>query len=184
LYAAVAATAAVYTYGAFGSITRTRYEVVIEGTSDEVVTGEAEWREYEFHGKPGDPSRRPRQVAPYHHRLGWQLWFAAMSPSPRRHPWFLNLLGKLLAGNEAVRSLLAGDPFDGEPPRQVRAVRYRYRFTTPGERAETGDVWHRERVGTYVRPVSLDDARFRATLRQQGWLAPLVDEGLTSRPGE
>jgi len=41
-------------YGAFGSITRERYEIIIEGSLD----GE-EWREYEFKGKPGDPSRMP-----------------------------------------------------------------------------------------------------------------------------
>lgn len=144
----------VNTYGAFGSITKTRYEVVVEGTGDAVVTEDTEWREYAFPGKPGDPSRRPPQVAPYHHRLGWQLWFAAMSPSPRRHPWFDRLLSKLLAGDEVAESLLAENPFPDGPPEHVRAVRYRYRFTTPAERAETGDWWRRERVGTYVPPVS------------------------------
>ena len=147
----------VNTYGAFGSITRTRYEVVVEGTDDEVLTGDTQWREYGFPGKPDDPARRPPQVAPFHHRLGWQLWFAAMSPSPRRHPWFGRLLSKLLAGDERVESLLASNPFPEEPPAYVRAVRYRYRFTTPEERRETGRWWHRERVGTYVPPTSTDD---------------------------
>jgi hypothetical protein len=164
----------VNTYGAFGSITKRRHEVVVEGTTERDA-GEGDWKAYEFPGKPTDTGRQPPQVAPYHLRLDWQLWFAAMSPSPRRHPWFVHLLGKLLAGDAAVRSLLDEDPFDGEAPRQVRAVRYRYRFTTPEERAETGEWWRRERVGTYVRPVSLSDARFRATLRQHGWLAGLVD---------
>jgi hypothetical protein len=172
----------VNTYGAFGSITKTRHEVVVEGTTA-ADPDEDDWREYGFPGKPTDPGRRPPQVAPYHLRLDWQLWFAAMSPSPRRHPWFLNLLAKLLAGDEAVRSLLADDPFDGDAPRQVRAVRYRYEFTTPEERAETGDYWTRERVGTYVRPVSLEDPRFRTTLRQHGWLAGLVDDETAPRSG-
>ena len=144
----------VNTYGAFGSITRTRYEVVVEGTDEATITRETEWREYGFPGKPDDPSKRPPIVAPYHHRLGWQLWFAAMSPSPRRHPWFHRLLSKLLVGEDAARSLLRRDPFPDEPPEHVRAVRYRYRFTTPTERRETGDWWVRERVGTYVPPVS------------------------------
>src|SRR5207245_6358262 len=51
----------VNTYGAFGSITRMRNEIVIEGMSDET-----QWQAYEFKGKPGDPKRHPPQFAPYH----------------------------------------------------------------------------------------------------------------------
>src|SRR5439155_18020632 len=61
----------VNTYGAFGSITRERYEVVIEGTEAPELSPQAEWKEYEFKGKPGDPRRRPPQVAPYHLRRDW-----------------------------------------------------------------------------------------------------------------
>jgi len=147
----------VNTYGAFGSITRNRYEIVVQGTTDEVVTADTEWRTYEFKGKPTDPGQRPRQVAPYHYRLDWQLWFAAMAPSPRRSAWFLVLLDRLLAGDEATEKLLASVPFAETTPTHVRAVRYRYRFTTPEERRETGRWWERERVGTYVSPVSEGD---------------------------
>src|SRR3954463_920292 len=95
----------VNTYGAFGSITRERYEIVIEGTGDEAVSGSTAWREYEFKGKPGDPARRPPQVAPYHLRLDWLMWFEAMAPSPRS-PWFFSLLAKLLQGDRATLGLL------------------------------------------------------------------------------
>ncbi|EMA43459.1 hypothetical protein C448_09717 [Halococcus morrhuae DSM 1307] len=61
----------VNTYGAFGSITRERYELVIEGTTDEELTDETDWRSYEFKGKPTDTDRRPPQWAPYHLRLDW-----------------------------------------------------------------------------------------------------------------
>ena len=44
----------VNTYGAFGSVTRRRKEVVLEGAEVE-RPAEADWREYEFYGKPGDP---------------------------------------------------------------------------------------------------------------------------------
>jgi hypothetical protein len=159
----------VNTYGAFGSITRTRYEIVVQGTHEETLDGETDWRTYEFPGKPTDPSRRPPQVAPSHLRLDWQLWFAAMSPSPARHPWFVHLLAKLLEGDEAVRRLLREDPFGNEPPTHVRALRYRYRYTTPAERAETGDWWQRERVGTYFGPVAVDDPQLRLALRRRGW---------------
>ncbi|UFU04483.1 lipase maturation factor family protein [Ruania suaedae] len=62
-------------YGAFGTITRVRHEIVVEGTDHERPDGG--WREYVFHGKPGPVNRRPRQVAPYHLRLDWGMWFLA-----------------------------------------------------------------------------------------------------------
>ena len=66
------------TYGAFGSIGRVRHEIVLEGTQDKVLDPLTEWKEYEFHGKPGDPARRPAWFSPYQHRIDWQIWFAAM----------------------------------------------------------------------------------------------------------
>jgi hypothetical protein len=143
----------VNTYGAFGSITKERYELVIEGTQDEEITDDTEWRTYEFKGKPTDPSQRPPQWAPYHLRLDWQLWFAAMTPRPRRQ-WFPQFIGKLLDGNEEVRSLLRHDPFPDESPSQIRVRRYRYEYTTPDEKRETGDWWDREFMNKYYGPVS------------------------------
>jgi hypothetical protein len=141
----------VNTYGAFGSVTKVRYEVEIEGTTAERPDADADWRAYGFRGKPGDPGRRPRQVAPYHLRLDWLMWFLAMSPSPSyRHAWFPALLQRLLEGDAATLRLLRHDPFAGERPRYVRARRFRYRYTTPAERRETGDWWAREEVGTFV----------------------------------
>ena len=142
------------TYGAFGSITKARYEVVIEGTEEAVLTPQTKWHEYEFQGKPGDVRRRPPQVAPYHYRLDWLMWFAALS-SPMYHEWFVPLLRKLLEADRAVLRLLARDPFAGRPPRFVRALFYLYRFTTPKERRETGAWWWRELVGDYVPPIQL-----------------------------
>jgi hypothetical protein len=156
----------VNTYGAFGSITKRRHEIVIQGTQAD-DPDEDDWEPYRCTAKPNDTDRLPPQVAPYHYRLDWQLWFAAMSPSPARHPWFEALLGKLLAGDSAVENLFAETPFAG-PPRAIRAERYRYRFTSPAERAETGDWWVRERVGTYHQPVSLDDRRFERRLERLG----------------
>ena len=73
----------VNTYGAFGSITKERREIVIEGTDEAEITGATRWRAYEFKGKPGDPWRMPVQIAPYHLRLDWLMWFAAMSSAGR-----------------------------------------------------------------------------------------------------
>jgi Lipase maturation factor len=146
----------VNTYGAFGAVTRVRREVVLEGTDDPTPGPGTVWREYQFKAKPGDPRRRPRQVAPYHLRLDWLLWFAAMS-SAAAHPWMVTLVTRLLEGDQATRRLLGRpDPFGDHPPALIRARLYRYRFTTPAERRQTGAWWSRELVGEYLPPLRLD----------------------------
>lgn len=144
----------VNTYGAFGTITRPRYEVIVEGTNESVLTWATRWREYEFIGKPGDVSHTPPQIAPYHLRLDWLMWFAAFS-SPGQHPWFISFLEKLLEGDKAVLGLLRYNPFPNEPPKFVRALLYEYHFTTPEERSQTGAIWNRKLIGLYFPPVSL-----------------------------
>jgi hypothetical protein len=144
-------------YGAFGHVTRERYEIIVEGTDAAEVTDETEWRSYEFRGKPGDPTRVPRQVAPYHLRLDWLMWFAAMGP-PARQPWFVPFVGRLLENDRATLKLLRHNPFPIHPPRFVRARLYRYRFTTRAERRETGAWWARTLVGEYLPPLWLTDA--------------------------
>jgi Lipase maturation factor len=148
----------VNTYGAFGSVTKKRYEVIVEGTADEDPTAASEWREYEFKAKPGDVRRRPPQYAPYHLRLDWLMWFAAFS-SPRYHEWFMPLLGRILEGDRATLALLGRNPFPDAPPRVVRAQLWLYRFTTPEERKRTGAWWHRTFVRDYAPAVSLAQRR-------------------------
>jgi hypothetical protein len=144
----------VNTYGAFGSVTRERYEVVIEGTDADELSEQTVWREYEFKAKPGDPRRRPPQVAPYHLRLDWLMWFAGISPSYAQD-WFRPFLTRLLEGDPAVVRLLRRNPFPDAPPVRVRARYYRYRFTSRQKRRETGMWWMRELVGDYMPPVEL-----------------------------
>jgi hypothetical protein len=112
------------------------------------------WQEYEFKGEPGDLRRVPAQFAPYHLRLDWLMWFAAISPA-YADPWFRVLAQRLLEGDRDVSRLLRHDPFAGEPPRYVRARLYRYRFTTRRERRETGDWWSRTLLRDFLRPMSL-----------------------------
>src|SRR6185503_3257021 len=69
----------VNTYGAFGSVSRTRDEVIVEGTEAAAIETDTPWREYEFKGKPGDVRRLPPQLAPYHLRLDWLMWFLPLS---------------------------------------------------------------------------------------------------------
>ncbi len=147
----------VNTYGAFGTVTRERYEIVVEGTNGEAGAPGAGWLEYEFKGKPGDPRRRPPQVAPYHLRLDWLMWFAAMG-GPYTYPWFIVFVVRLLEGDVPTLKLLRRNPFPEGPPRYVRALLYRYRFTTPRERRETGAWWNRTLVGLYLPALRLRDA--------------------------
>lgn len=143
------------TYGAFGHITRERNEIVLEGTDDDVPTANSTWKAYELKGKPGDPARRPPQIAPYHLRLDWLMWFAAMGP-PARHPWLVTVVQRLLAGDGPTLRLLRHNPFPDRPPRYVRARLYRYRFTTREERRRTGAWWERTLLGPYLPPLRLD----------------------------
>jgi len=156
----------VNTYGAFGAVGRERFEVILSGTSDAQLGPDTEWREYQFPCKPGDVSRRPCVVSPYHYRLDWQLWFAAMS-SIDREPWLVHLIDKLLIGDPTVKPLLAVDPFPTAPPHYIRADLYRYEFTHPGD--SSPDWWHRKYAGQYLRPVSRDDPELHRFLRQFGW---------------
>jgi hypothetical protein len=148
----------VNTYGAFGSVSRERYEVVVEGTADAEPGPDSPWREYEFKGKPGDPSRIPRQFAPYHLRLDWLMWFLPLSRA-YGEGWFLPFLTALLQGDRAVLRLLRHNPFAEQPPELVRARLYRYRFTSWRELRASGRWWHRELVGDFLGPVRLREAQ-------------------------
>ena len=140
----------VNTYGAFGGITKIRHEVVIEATDEPEIAPDTVWREYEFKGKPGDPRRRPRQVAPYHLRVDWLMWFAALS-SRYSDSWLQPLAEKLLAADRETVKLLRYDPFHGERPTFLRARLFRYRYTTPEERRATGAWWVRKPLGPALK---------------------------------
>jgi len=158
----------VNTYGAFGSITRERMEIILEGTNDESLTTDTQWKEYEFKAKPGRVGRMPPIVAPYHYRLDWLMWFAAMSDY-RFYPWILNLAAKLLRGDQQALGLLKANPFLESPPRHIRAELYHYQFTTPMEKKKTGQWWKRTRASQYLPPLSLDNPHFQGILTEQGW---------------
>ncbi|MBS2012991.1 MAG: lipase maturation factor family protein [Deltaproteobacteria bacterium] len=152
----------VNTYGAFGSVTRVRHEVVLQGTSDEAPDA-ARWLDYELPCKPGDPERRPCLVSPWHYRLDWQMWFAAMS-SYEEEPWLAVVAEKLLDGDRSIAPLFARDPFPHAPPRFVRAQLFRYEMTRPGEPG----WWRRTLVGEYMRPLSKNDPELDVFLRERG----------------
>ncbi len=154
-------------YGAFGAMTKERYEIIIEGTDEGTVTPQTKWKEYEFKGKPGDVKKRPPQYAPYHLRLDWLMWFLPFSVTVTKDGintygydrWFARFIEKLLEGDEKTVKLLRYSPFADKPPHFIRARYYRYRYTDKKERKETGAWWKRTLVGDYMPPVSLSDFR-------------------------
>ncbi len=137
----------VNTYGAFGSIGKERYEIILEGSNDL-----ESWKEYGFKGKPGDVNAMPPIISPYHYRLDWQIWFAAMS-NYQHNQWLVYYAYKLLMGDKDATSLLGYNPFPDRPPVYIRAELYRYRFTD--SRKMTKAWWERRRVGTYFPAIHL-----------------------------
>ena len=168
----------VNTYGAFGSVDRERYEVVLEGTSDPAPDRDARWHEYELPCMPGDPRRRPCIVTPYHYRLDWQMWFAgngaARGETMEREPWLIHLVWQLLEGEPGPKRLLARDPFPDAPPRWIRAGIWHYRFTDSRSGSD-GAWWIRSRVGEALPPLSTASPGLRRYVELYEW--PDAPEG-------
>jgi predicted DCC family thiol-disulfide oxidoreductase YuxK len=133
-------------YGLFAVMTKGRREIIFEGSNDG-----KNWKAYEFRWKPDRVDKRPRMVAPHQPRLDWQLWFAALSDY-RRQPWLSATMRRLLEGSEPVLGLFADNPFEGSPPRYVRAMIWDYRFT--GSDSSSDDWWVREHPRLYAPVLS------------------------------
>jgi len=136
-------------YGPFAVMTKSRPEIIIEGSRDGL-----RWKTYEFRYKAGDLSRRPVFCIPHQPRLDWQMWFAGYSSVERQY-WFLRFVQKLLEGSAPVLDLMARNPFPDSPPRLIRARVYDYHFTTAAERRQSGDWWKREPLRSYMGPAHL-----------------------------
>ena len=136
-------------YGLFRVMTKTRPEIIIEGSKDG-----SEWFPYEFKWKPGDMNRSPQWAAPHQPRLDWQMWFAALG-TYRNNRWFVSFAVRLLENDPAVTGLLAQNPFPTEPPGYLRATLYEYHFTSREEHNATGAWWKRETKGEYLPAISL-----------------------------
>ena len=134
-------------YGPFAVMTTQRKEIIVQGSTDGQY-----WLDYEFKYKPGNLNRDLSWIIPHQPRLDWQMWFAALGP-PRKDSWFDGLLKQLLLGSPQVLSLLLENPFADNPPKYVRAVLYRYTFTTLEQKRSNNQVWQRQYEGVYW-PVS------------------------------
>ena len=131
-------------YGLFAVMTRARYEIEFQGSSD----GQA-WLAYPFRYKPQNPREAPRLYAPYQPRFDWNLWFASLA-GWRENPFVVRTEVQLLRGSPGVLSLFAGNPFPGKPPREVRAVLWQYWFTDLKVKRAEGLWWRRKFLGLYA----------------------------------
>ncbi|HKR54089.1 MAG TPA: lipase maturation factor family protein [Chthoniobacterales bacterium] len=136
-------------YGLFRVMTKERPEIQVEGSADGI-----DWVAYEFKWKPGDVKRAPGWCAPHQPRLDWQMWFAALG-GPRQEQWFGNFVVRLLENEPSVTRLLARNPFPDKPPKYVRAVLFKYQFTTSEEHRTTGAWWKRQEIGEFFPEASL-----------------------------
>jgi hypothetical protein len=137
-------------YGLFAVMTRARYEIEFQGSSDGQV-----WVAYPFRYKPQNPREAPRVYAPYQPRLDWNLWFASLG-GWRESPFVVRLEIQLLRGSPSVPSLFAGNPFPDRPPREVRAVLWRYWFTDLKVKRAEGLWWRRKFLGLYAPTLELE----------------------------
>ena len=140
-------------YGAFGSVGKERLQVIISATTDSILWPETTWEEYQFKCAPGDVTRRPCLVTPYHYHLDWQMWFSAMYPELREE-WLYRLAVRLLEKDSGVEELFASVPFS-EKPTFIKMDLYRYRFAKWSDWPRVW--WERERVGEYLPPTELKD---------------------------
>jgi hypothetical protein len=150
LFSRLHAFETVNAYGAFAVMTRSRPELLLEGSAD----GHS-WQRYELPWKPGDLTRRPRFVAPWQPRLDWQLWFAALGDCSAS-PWVLALQHQLLLGTPAVLALFEHNPFPAAPPAYLRTRISEYRFA-PWR--EAGVWWSATETGPFCPPVTLGPER-------------------------
>jgi len=152
----------VNTYGAFGSVGKERYELILEGTEEKILTEQTQWKAYEFKAKPGNVNRTLPVVAPYQPRVDWQIWFAAMQ-SPEQNPWLVHMVWKLLHNDEGTLSLIANNPFPDKPPEYIKIDIYRYEF------ASSSTVWERTKLGNWLQPLSTSTPRLNEFIEANNW---------------
>jgi hypothetical protein len=131
-------------FGLFGVMTRDRYEIEFQGSRD----GQS-WTAYPFRYKPQNSNMAPRIYAPYQPRFDWNLWFASLG-TWRENTFVLQVEQRLLMAEPDVLALFAGNPFPGEPPRQIRAVLWQYWFSDWKDKRQQGLWWRRQQIGLYA----------------------------------
>jgi lipase maturation factor 1 len=130
-------------YHIYPTMQTQRQELIIQGSMDGRT-----WRSYRFKYKPGEPARRPPLSIPHQPRLDWMVWFVP-TQQPIQMFWFGEFMRRLQQGSPSVTGLLADNPFAQHPPRHLRVLAYRYRFTDAETRREHGTWWQTTYQGEF-----------------------------------
>ncbi len=125
------------TYYLFTQVTRMRIEPQFQ-TRDGT-----RWTEHNMYFKPGPLGRAPPFVAPHQPRVDFLLWFYGLGF--RRMPGYVGSLLEHLCREPDVVQPLFVDRLPADP-QAVRIVFYDYHFTTPAEKAATGNWWRRREI--------------------------------------
>jgi len=143
-------------YGAFGSVTKKRYEIILEGL------WQGEWKEIPFKAKPVALDQRPPQYAPYHLRLDWLMWFLPFSVQVSEgqifvwghERWFLEFLLRIFQRDSATLGLLKREKIPEGVPAEIRGKFYHYEFTNRKEARQSRQIWKRHYLGEYLPAVT------------------------------
>ncbi|MFM6929536.1 MAG: lipase maturation factor family protein [Bdellovibrio sp.] len=138
-------------YGLFAVMTKSRPELILEGSMDGNT-----WQEYEFNFKPGNIHKAPPFIAPFQPRMDWQMWFASLETF-NENLWLQNLITRLFEESNDVKDLIALDPFAGRAPQYLRIVKYDYTFSSFSDLKKNGQWWHRTSLGVYSPTFARDD---------------------------
>ncbi|EDO05302.1 Lipase maturation factor family protein [Babesia bovis T2Bo] len=126
-------------------------DVIIQGTSDDIVTTGTKWKSYGLHTVPTDPDSLTVNNGGYVYEIDNLLRDVAKKQQGEQATvmprFLLSLLRALLLNKPAALGLFATNPFRESPPKYVRVIQYNY--TISGAR---GKPWHIRRKRTQIVP--------------------------------
>jgi lipase maturation factor 1 len=130
-------------YGLFAVMTTKRREIILQGSHDE-----KNWETISFKYKPSSSKEGLKQIAPFHPRLDWQMWFASLS-SFQENPWFNRLIIRVFEDTKTINPLLRNNPFKGNPPKYIRSLLVDFTFTNLKEKKSQDSYWKLTPLGQY-----------------------------------
>lgn len=148
-----------------------RNEIVFEG-ADKV---DGPWKEYNFLYKPGNPNSSLPFLTPHSAQIDWHLSAAAYS-SYDLQPWLLSFTHRILNHNPEVLILIdfRESPFRRSPPKYLRAILYKYKYTSWNQRNQK-PWWTREKIVEYLPAVTKDSPFLLEFLKARN-LLPLTSK--------
>lgn len=154
-------------YGFMDDFGQKRLQLVIEGTSEQVLTKETVWKAYGFKYLPGNIYQAPSFCSPYQPRLDWQMALAGSS-TPAQFPWIYNLVWKLLHNDSDTLGLFAVNPFPHEAPAYIRIRLFQYQFAPLSHIKD--QWWQRTELSVWLPSISTRDSQLQKLLMDKSWL--------------